>query len=89
MSLFNSCPGSKRIKQPFPEETKCNCGQTVEIWSDETAVVCKKCGKKVTREMLPSCLDWCSMAKECIGEQKYKNYLKTKKTGNHNKKGVK
>lgn len=79
MNLFKQCPGSTRIKKPYPEEIKCSCGNTVEIWSDEVAAVCKKCKREITREMLPSCLDWCSMAKECVGEEKYKKYLKSKK----------
>lgn len=79
MSLFDQCPGSERIKKPFPEEVKCSCGNVVEIWSDETSTICKKCQKEVTKEMLPSCLDWCSMARECMGEVKYKRYLESKK----------
>ncbi|MBN3039474.1 MAG: phosphohydrolase [Candidatus Omnitrophica bacterium] len=83
MSIFNHCPGSKQIKTPYPEEIKCLCGQTVEIWSDETSATCKKCKRKVTREMEPTCLDWCSMAGICVGKEKYKQYLKNRK----NKKG--
>jgi hypothetical protein len=79
VTLFKECPGSKRIKNPFPEEIKCNCGHTVEIWSDEVNAVCKKCKRRVTRDMLPSCLDWCSMAKECVGEEKYKRYLQSRR----------
>jgi hypothetical protein len=79
MTLFKDCPGSKRIKTPYPEEIKCSCGQMVEIWSDESITVCKRCKKEVTREMLPSCLDWCSMAKQCVGDQKYNRYLQSKK----------
>ena len=78
MSLFKDCPGSKRIKTPYPEEINCSCGNRVEIWSDEAGVVCKNCKKIVAREILPSCLDWCLMAKECISEEKYKRYLRAK-----------
>ena len=41
-------------------------------------VDCKKCKKRITRTMLPSCLDWCAVAKQCLGEQRYKDYLKAK-----------
>ena len=84
MALFKECPGSKRIKEAFPEEIKCTCGENVEIWSDENSAICKKCKKEVTREMLPTCLDWCSVASECVGGKKYKKYLQSK-----NKKGAK
>jgi hypothetical protein len=79
VTLFKDCPGSKRIKTPYPEEIKCRCGQIVEIWSDETSAICKKCKREVTREMVPTCLDWCSAARECVGEKKYKTYLQSKK----------
>ena len=76
MSLFDGCPGSKRIRQPFPENIKCRCGKEAEIWSDETETVCPYCKNKVNRNMPSSCLDWCSMAKECIGPEKFKKYKK-------------
>lgn len=78
MSFFDGCPGSKRIKQPFPENIRCRCGKEVEIWSDETETVCPHCKRKVDRNMPQSCLDWCSMAKECIGPEKYRKYIKHK-----------
>ena len=78
MSFFDTCPGSKRIKEPFPENIKCACGRETEIWSDETEATCPYCGKKAGRHMSSSCLDWCSMAKECIGAEKYRKYKKHK-----------
>lgn len=78
MSAYDQCPGSERIKQPFPEEFKCSCGNVVEIWSDEASAICKQCKKELTREMLPSCMDWCSVARECVGDVKYKRYLENK-----------
>lgn len=79
MSVFKECPGSKRIKTPFPEEIKCVCGEVGEIWSDETSTICKHCKREITRDTLPACLDWCSAAKECVGDVKYKKYLQSKK----------
>ena len=78
MSFFDGCPGSKRIKEPFPENIKCRCGTETEIWSDEVGTICPHCKKKVSRDMPQSCLDWCSMAKDCIGPEKYKKYKKHK-----------
>ncbi|MBN2097534.1 MAG: hypothetical protein JW714_03530 [Candidatus Omnitrophica bacterium] len=79
MSLYDACPGSRRIKTPYPEEIKCSCGHLLEIWSDEVSIVCKNCQKKLTRTMAHSCLDWCAMARECIGEKKYQQYLHSRK----------
>jgi hypothetical protein len=78
MSFFDTCPGSKRIKEPFPESIKCSCGREIEIWSDETETVCPYCRQKARRCMPGSCLDWCGVAKECVGPEKYERYKKQK-----------
>jgi DNA-directed RNA polymerase subunit RPC12/RpoP len=71
--LKDGCPGSKDIKEPKPEDITCrHCGKDVEIWSDESEVKCKFCGKNNLRIIGPTCLDWCAFAKECVGEEKYK-----------------
>ena len=73
------CPGSQKFKQPQPEYIKCvSCGAEVEIWTDEVQTTCPNCKAKVTRQEGSSCLDWCKYAKECVGDQKYSNYLKNK-----------
>lgn len=52
---------------------KCpNCGAAVEIFSDEMRVKCHKCGKYVHREKVPSCIEWCTSARECLGEERWK-----------------
>ena len=78
MSFFDTCPGSKRIKEPFPENIKCSCGKEIEIWSDEAETICPHCRKKAYRDMPPSCIDWCSVAKECLGKEKFEKYKKRK-----------
>lgn len=79
----NSCPGSKEIKQPKPEELFCrSCGASIEIWSDETETRCKKCGELNMRILGPSCIDWCAFAKECVGEDKYRRLKSGKNSKN-------
>jgi len=69
----NDGPGSKEIREPQQEEMKCrHCGADVEIWSDETETKCKSCGQTINRMIGQTCLDWCSFAKECVGEDKYR-----------------
>ena len=71
MSIFK-CPGSGPIRDPYPEEINCpSCGQAVEIWSDEAEVRCAACGGIVSREIAPSCLEWCAHGRECVGPEKY------------------
>ncbi|MBI4824617.1 MAG: hypothetical protein HY805_10385 [Nitrospirae bacterium] len=70
--LRESCPGSREIRSPYPEEIRCVfCGSTCEIWSDENEAVCKSCGKTISREMPLTCIQWCPAAKECIGAEKF------------------
>lgn len=78
MSNFKeSCPGSSEIRRPFPEEITCVfCGAIVEIWSDEVETTCPECKKTISRNMKPSCLQWCPAAKECVGPEKLERILK-------------
>lgn len=73
------CPGSLAVREPKPETIYCTkCGNEVEIWTDERMVRCSKCGTPVLKDRGASCLDWCKMAKECVGEAVYERYLATK-----------
>ena len=73
--MKNKCPGQddRNIKA---ETIICSqCGYQLEIFSDEVKVKCPKCKNQVCRQRLPSCVDWCRYAKECVGEDQY-NKLK-------------
>ena len=51
------------------------CGAEVEMFSDELKVKCPKCGEKVYKEKVPSCIEWCSSARQCLGEQRWKELM--------------
>ncbi len=72
---FKRCPGSLVFMQPKPDMIPCvACGADTEIWSDEAEGKCPSCGATVVRYASQSCVDWCKHAKECLGEDKYKQY---------------
>ena len=72
MTFAKSCPGSRTIREPIPEYATCsNCGNEVEIWTDELRATCRNCGTRVFREQQPSCIDWCPHAEECVGPEVY------------------
>lgn len=76
MDFNKFCPGSHAIREPMPETVYCpNCGSEVEIWTDERIARCHNCGTPVMKDRGPSCLDWCKMAKECVGEEVYERYM--------------
>ena len=70
--MIDKCPGQDD-RNISAETIKCpSCGNAVEIFSDEIKVKCPKCKNLVCQARLPSCVDWCRFAKECIGEEKFK-----------------
>lgn len=84
MSLFRGCPGAVNIREVKPEYTDCHqCGEEVEIWSDELSARCSHCGARVTRERQPSCIDWCPFAEQCIGKEKYERLQGKRAEENH------
>jgi len=48
-----------------------DCGYAIEIFSDEIKVRCPRCKNLICKTRLPSCVDWCKSARECIGEEKW------------------
>ena len=69
--MFNRCPGVERSIRI--ELYKCpKCGAEVEIFSNEVKVKCYQCGEMVYSERLPSCIDWCASARECLGEERWR-----------------
>ncbi len=66
------CPGQD-FRWLKAEDHECpNCGFVEEIFSNETRVKCHQCGGWVYKEKLPSCIDWCSAARECLGEERWR-----------------
>ncbi len=73
------CPGSQKFSQPQPEIINCPfCGKEIEIWTDEIKATCPNCKKQVIRNGGATCLDWCRYARECVGDEVYNKYMKTK-----------
>jgi HD superfamily phosphodiesterase/DNA-directed RNA polymerase subunit RPC12/RpoP len=73
------CPGATLMRQPAPEIFVCkNCGEEVEIWSDELRAECSNCGKYVVKDGEMACLEWCKMAEECVGTDTFNKYMKNK-----------
>ncbi len=66
------CPGQS-AKTICAEELVCpGCNLAVEIFSDETRIRCPGCGRSVEKQKLPSCTDWCSSARQCLGEKRWR-----------------
>ncbi|MEE9514509.1 MAG: hypothetical protein V3V54_00630 [Candidatus Brocadiales bacterium] len=62
------CPGSMKTTAPEIIERPCpKCGRTVEMFADEEKTDCK-CGNTVFKSKVPTCVEWCSAAEECLGD---------------------
>jgi len=73
------CPGSKSFTEPVPELHKCpKCGEEAEIWTHEMMAKCKSCGTSIYRDLNTGwCVRWCAYAKECIGPEKYEEFVQS------------
>jgi len=80
IKVLDKCPGSRDIITPVPIYKRCpDCGEEVEVWSDELKAKCAECGTTVFREAVPSCIEWCQAAKECLGEERYNQIMEARK----------
>lgn len=80
------CLGRQFVLQPNIEYLKCpDCGNEIEIWSDEFKAKCPNCKKEIFKEEASLCIEWCKYAKECVGEERYEEHNKNKKEKNKEK----
>jgi len=68
--MTSKCPGQDFRNLRVSLHICPNCGYEVEIFSDEIKAQCLQCGEMVYREKIPSCIDWCASARECLGEER-------------------
>ncbi len=76
--IFN-CPGQDKRNLKVEMINCQNCGYEIEFFSDEITRICPQCKAVAYRERMPSCIDWCKSAKECMGEKIYNKYSRDRK----------
>ena len=70
--MNSKCPGQD-MRNLRAGMYKCpDCGNEVEMFSDELRIKCQKCGQYVYKEQVPSCIEWCASARQCSGEERWK-----------------
>lgn len=70
--MLDNCPGAANIRTPTLAVKKCpRCGAEVEVFSNDVSVNCSACGFTVYNDIL-SCVQWCTYARECVGEETYR-----------------
>jgi NADH pyrophosphatase NudC (nudix superfamily) len=70
--MVSGCPGQDGRNLRVSIHKCPNCGNEVEMFSDETRIKCRDCGNYVYKENVPSCIEWCAKARECLGEERWK-----------------
>lgn len=70
--MSSQCPGQDMRKLRVALYKCQNCGTEVEMFSDELKLKCPKCGEYIYKEKIPSCIDWCASARQCLGEERWK-----------------
>ena len=69
--MSGGCPGQDGRALKVTVQTCRNCGAEVEIFSDETRARCHVCKQWVCTDEVPTCVEWCAKARECVGEERW------------------
>jgi len=70
--MLDHCPGAANIRTPTLTIKKCpRCGEDVEVFSNDITVSCSTCGFVIYND-IQSCVQWCTYARECVGEETYR-----------------
>lgn len=70
--MSGRCPGQDGRNLRASIHRCPSCGGEVEMFSDETRVRCPHCREAVYKENVPSCVEWCAKARECLGEDRWR-----------------
>ena len=69
--MAGNCPGQEGRNLTVSVHKCPDCGNEVEMFSDEIRVKCRNCGGVVYKESVPTCIEWCVKARECLGEERW------------------
>lgn len=77
MMIRNGCPGAAALRGAPDLKIKIcpECGEEIELFSNETHASCEKCGF-IAYNDTKTCISWCSYAKDCVGEEVYNRFMK-------------
>ncbi|MCL2882890.1 MAG: hypothetical protein FWF30_00240 [Coriobacteriia bacterium] len=73
---ISGCPGAGNITgTPTLKVKTCPiCGAEVQLFSTDFDLACPKCGFVVYNDVI-SCVRWCKMARECVGDEMYEQLM--------------
>ena len=73
---ISGCPGAGNITgTPTLKVKTCPiCGTEVQLFSTDFDLTCPNCGFVVYNDVI-SCVRWCKMARECVGDEMYEQLM--------------
>lgn len=72
------CPGSEKIKRVEIIDIICpHCHKngTASVAGFENEFACESCGNRIQRDLPESCIEKCPVGSECVGKERYKQYI--------------
>lgn len=74
--MIQGCPGAAGLRgTPILSIKTCpECGEEIEIFSNEVTTSCLKCGF-VAYNDAQTCIEWCQYARECVGDTLYEQFM--------------
>ena len=73
--MQSKCPGQNSRNLTVSIHKCPQCGKAVEMFSDEMKVKCPQCKTAVEKKSIPTCIQWCKEAKQCIGPERWKKVM--------------
>jgi hypothetical protein len=80
-SIFQ-CPGAEKIKRIEIIDVTCpHCHKkgTASVAGFENDFACESCGEIIQRDLPESCIEKCPVGSECVGKERYQEYMKGRK----------
>ena len=76
------CPGAEKVKRVAIIDVTCpRCRKegTASVAGFEHEFACEVCGALISRKVPESCIEKCPVGSACVGELRYREYLKGRK----------
>ena len=85
--IIFECPGAEKIKRVEIIDVTCpHCHKkgTASVAGFENEFTCESCGEVIQRDLSESCIEKCPVGSECVGEERYRKYMKGRSKADKN-----
>jgi hypothetical protein len=84
--IIFECPGAEKVKRVEIIDVTCpHCHKkgTASVAGFENEFTCESCGEAIQRDLPESCIEKCPVGSECVGEDRYRKYMKGRERNRH------